>query len=201
MKIKKSRENKIKHVEVNKLALPHKKVKYCSLISQMIKKNNKKFTYPLIYTVMEYFNVEEKLNFRLISKQWNEVAVQQMPYLKKSNFVNFIMNKQNEDHKSLDSIKKSNNLSSGLKIKKIARKSISQNEEVNQGIRTLINTEGNNLNYHQSSIQSDNFHFDNSNKKFSKKKVLVKLISSKNYNTIKSKISLGEMTQPRNLTN
>jgi hypothetical protein len=202
MKVNKPKKDKLKHVEVNKLAPPHKKIKYCSLISQMIKKNNKKFTFPLIYSVMEYLNVNEKLIFRLISKQWNDVVVQQLPFLKDSNFINFIMNKQNENPNSFDSIKNNKSiLTSGVKIKKIARKSLSRVEENIQVERRYLQSGEENINFKRVSTQSEDILFENSNKKFSKKKVLVKLINSKNYNTIKSKVTLGQLTRSRNLSN
>jgi hypothetical protein len=202
MKVNKPKKHKLNHVEVNKLAPLHKKIKYCSLISLMIKKNNKKFTFPLIYSVMEYLNVNEKLLFRLISKQWNDVVVQQLPFLKNSNFINFIINKQNENPNSYYSIKNNTSIiSSGVKIKKIARKSLSRVEENIQLERRYLQSEEENINFNRVSTQSEDILFENSNKKFSKKKVLVKLINSKNYNTIKSKVTLGQLTQSRNLSN
>lgn len=164
-----------KHVEINKIDPTNKikftKVEYCPMISKMLKKNNMKIKSPIVFLFVEYLNLYEKLFCRTVCKQWNELIKQKLPFLGQENFYDCVINKS-----KLTSFKKYIN-----------------NSHKKQNINlSNPHTISHNIN--------DRSFFENSDQKFSKKKVLVKLISSKNFNLIKSKISLGEMTKAKNLT-
>jgi hypothetical protein len=149
------------------------KVKYCPLISNMLNKKNKKIKNPIILSFIEYLTIYEKINIRSTCKQWNEIIKQKLPFLGKENYTNCVMNK--------------NVISVGYNSNN------SNNSHISNNMSDIYEENSN-------KFSKKDFYFENSDQKFSKKKVLVKLISSKNFNTIKSKISLGEMTKPKNLT-
>ena len=236
------------HHKVNQLSLPHKKVKYCPIISLILKKNNKKLKIPVIYSIIEFMNFYEKLFLRYVCKQWNEAVITNLPFLKKENFINCVMNKNNiqnymynkkewskninnlenkredrtfinpTDSNSYNGIKISNSHSNSnsnilASYKKTSRKSLNNIQQKNNF--TQNNIQSNFVNYHsqnnfenniRNNIQNNfnqnlnnnsNNIFNLSDQKYSKKNVLVKLINSKNFNTIKNKVSLGEMTKSR----
>ncbi len=163
-----------KHLEVNKIDPTNKvkytKVEYCPIIAKMLKQNNMKIKSPIVFSFLDYLNLYEKLVCRAVCRQWNELIKQKLPFLGKENFLECVLNKS-----TMTSYKKYLTTSH----KKHDYDSNIKSNDININDRLL---------------------FDNSNQKFSKKKVLVKLISSKNFNLIKSKISLGEMTKAKNLT-
>jgi len=173
------------HSKVNKLSLPYKKIKYCTLVSEIIKKSNKlKIKNSHIFSVVEFLHLTEKLNIRIICKQWNEMVKLSLSHIfSKENYLNCIIN---------------NNISSSntkilLELKKSKRRTDLTDSDKKCELTNLVNKEKiDDYNFSE-------FRFENSNKKFSKKKVLVKLINSKNFNTIKNKLILGEMTKSRNI--
>jgi hypothetical protein len=141
------------------------KIKYCPIIAQMLKKNNSKLKNPIIFSFLEFTNLNEQLNCRLVCKQWNEAVNKKLTFLGQEKFFNYVINKNNFKRKSIDS---------------------NCNNNSNENISSLLNINKSVVN-----------HFDNSDQKFSKKKVLAKLINSKNYALIKNKVTLGEMIKPR----
>jgi hypothetical protein len=168
-----ARKNVTKHVEVNKIDPTNKvkytKVEYCPIIAKMLKKNNMKIKSPIIFSFIEYLNLYDKLVCRSVCMQWNELIKQKLTFLGKENFLECVLNKS-----TMTSFKKY--------------------------ITTSHKKQQNNSNIKPNNTNiNDRFFFENSDQKFSKKKVLVKLISSKNFNLIKSKVSLGEMTKAKNL--
>jgi hypothetical protein len=162
------------HKDINKLSQHHKKIKYCPLVNKILFKKNRNLSKPIIYSIAEFLNFYEKIKFRVLGKKWNEVIKQKLPFLTQENFINCVV----LNGKNVSKRKESNNYSINDKTKDNSTLS----KELNN-----INTEVSNL-------------FENSNKKFSKKKVLIKLISSKNFNTIKNKVSLVQMTKSRILS-
>jgi hypothetical protein len=194
----------IQHVEINKLIMPHKKIRYCPLISKILNKNNRKLKKPIIYSFLEYLSFHEKIQIRTTCKQWNDIVKEKLPFLTQENFINCVMRKSVNNYVGRPS-KDSNNTNKSTGVlgtyKKTNRKSLSNismnstgvgNSNLNNNVPFMLNG---------MNSKTENFCFENSDKKFSKKKVLVKLINSKNFNTIKNKVILGEMTQSRNLLN
>ena len=166
--------------KINKLSLPYKKIKYCSLISGMIKKNNKmKNKISMIFSIIEFLSLHEKLNIRIVCKQWNEISKQILSHIfSKENYLNCIIN---------------NNVSVPGAIRLSPYKKRSESSSSTKKVQNL------NLKNEDKKNYENELYFENSNKKFSKRKVLVKLINSKNFNTIKNKISLGDLTKSRNI--
>lgn len=140
---------KIQHREVNKLSGSARKVKYCPIVSQMLKqKNNRKLKKPIVSTLLDYLNTFEQLYVRSVCKQWNDVIKDKLEFLRNENFI--------------------------FQRKRLPLYNNSSNKKCTQI-------------------------FENSDKKFSKRRVLVKLITSKNFSLIKNKIALGEITKSKNL--
>lgn len=165
------------HKDINKLTQPHKKIKYCSLIAKILKKQNRNIKQPVIYSIVEFFNFYEKIQYRILGTKWNEIIKQKLPFLSQENFINCVV----FNGKNVFKQKEMNNSNINDKTKDDS---------------TIANEHKNNI----SNIGVNNL-FENSNKKFSKKKVLIKLINSKSFNTIKNKVSLGLMTKSRILIN
>lgn len=198
-----SNKNQIKlnHVEVSKLCMPHKKIKYCPLISKILNKNNKKLKNPIIYSFLEFLNFFEKIQTRIICKQWNRIIKEQHPFLNQENFINCVVGKST-NYIGCNSQRNKKIYGTLGSYKKTNRKSLASNinnSQVNISIENISYNNIQTIQNNNSSSYATNFGFENSDKKFSKKNVLVKLINSKYFNTIKSKVSLGEMTQSRNL--
>jgi hypothetical protein len=196
-----SNQIKLNHVEINKLTMPHKKIKYCPLISKILNKNNKKLKNPIIYSFLDFMNFFEKIQIRITCKQWNEIIKKQLPFLNQENFINCVVSKST-NYVGRDSLGNKKNIGVMGTYKKTNRKSLASiTINTNTTNNSINNDQYNNLHAIENNNMSNmtSFGFENSDKKFSKKNVLVKLINSKNFNTIKNKVSLGEMTQSRNL--
>jgi hypothetical protein len=71
-------------------------------------------------------------------------------------------------------------------------------DEIVKTLRPELNDDNLFDNTYKRKYNSNNF-FDNSDEKFSKKRVLVHLLHSKNYGVIKSRASLKGMTKAKNL--
>ena len=67
------------HIEINKIEqsnsnrVKYTKVEYCPMITNMLKKNNKKIKSPIIFSFIEYMDLQEKLYYRTVCKQWNDI--------------------------------------------------------------------------------------------------------------------------------
>jgi len=165
------------HVEINKIEqsnrIKYTKVEYCPMISNMLKNKNKKIKSPIVFSFVEFLDLFEKLYYRSVCKQWNEIIKQKLPFLGQENFLNCVINKS-----AMTSFKKY--LTNSHK----KQNSYTNHQNITQS------------NFHNEKL-TDRVCFGNSDQKFSKKKVLIKLISSKNFNLIKSKVCLGEMTKAK----
>lgn len=144
---------------------PTVKVKYCPFVLRMIQRNNNnKIKFPIVSSVIDYFDTRDVLKLRLISKRWNEVVKSKLNFLKKNVF-----------ELNPDTIK-----------------------EIKQ---TYLTHKTNKMTSTADYLDRSPITAMKSGKKYSKKMTLIKLISSKNYHTIKSKVALGEMSKPKNLVN
>jgi hypothetical protein len=102
---------KIRHQVINPLKTHSvkklKKVEYCPIIAKMLKNNNRKFKKPILYVLMEFQTLPEKLSMRLVCKDWNEILKKNIQILQQENFMtrNNLSNRYKllaSSHKRLD---------------------------------------------------------------------------------------------------
>jgi hypothetical protein len=168
----------------------NKKIKYCPIISKIIRtSNNKRFKTPVINSISNYLNFYEQLEIRLISKKWNEIVKNNYQFLKNENFAMGMTGK---------------NWIKEIKIKYNINKfqhEIFETNIANRSSNSCSSLLNKNIYNPDTDETFNNLTIIKSDQKYSKKKALVKLISSKNFNIIKNKISLGEMSKPKKLIN
>lgn len=147
---------------INKLNITKsKQIKYCSFVSNMLSKNNKyKIKQPAVLTIIDYLNIYEQLEVRVVSKMFNDCVKNKLDFLN------------------------SENLMSRSKIK---LHSSNYKKELYKSYSMNMNDSTTNISFNQSE------------EKFSRKKVLLNLISNKNFNTIKQRVELGRLTKSKNL--
>lgn len=92
--------NPLKTHSVKKL----KRVQYCPIVAKMMKNNNKKFKNPILYVLMEFQSLQEKLNIRLVCKDWNDILKKNIKILQQEHFM--VKNSLSNKYKLLASVHK-----------------------------------------------------------------------------------------------
>ncbi len=155
------------------------KTKYCPIIAKLLKKNNTS-SHPrmreMMECVIEFLNVKEKIDIRLVCKMWNEVVMMKLSYLKKENYMNHVLSKYN----NLKNLKSVDELGHTIYAKNT---NDDYDSQININKDGEISTVGN----------SNTYLFDDSGHKYSRKKALATLITTKHYGLIKKKVGLGDL--------